>query len=208
MLFEQAYNTLAKRLGQREDLIEDIKFEMQEAQNTILEQDHMKPWFLVSEETEAWTDLGDDRVHIPAGFLAEYELGALFLIRDNGSIKPLIKEELDCLVNKFGDAQGEPSFYTRTGYYFRLYRIPDKQYKLRMVCYMKADALTEGQENVWLKHASDWLIAETGYVLADQYLQNPRLADRFQQQAVKARQRIWRENEAQQLVNRDLIKGI
>lgn len=207
MLFEQAYETLEKRLGQRRDLRDDIKFEMQNVQDNILQADSFLPWFLLKEEQSAYTQIGDDRLRVPQNFLAEYEEGALFLIRDDGSIKPLFRENLDCLIRKYQDAQSEPVFYARTGKYFRLYPIPDKQYQIRTLCYTKADDLTEGRENVWLELGSDWLLAETGYIMADLYMQNSELAERFKVLAVRARQRLWREHEAQLNVNRNMIKG-
>lgn len=207
MLFEEAVERLAKRLGQRQDLVDDIRFEMQQAQSVTLEQGHLRPWFLLSEDTTAWCDLGDDRMRIPPDFLCEYEESALTLINDDGSIQPLRKELLECLIRKFGEAQSKPIFYALAGSYFRLYPIPSKQWEIRFSYYAKQPDLTDGEENAWLKHASDWLIAETGVVMAAQYLINPEMASIFQQQAQIARKRVWQENEARLHANMSYVKG-
>jgi len=207
MLFETAVTMLEKRLGQRQDLTADIKESMQFVQDYVLETDHIKFEFQLTERQTAFTAIGDDRVAHPPMFLAEYEEGSLFLVLDGGAIIPLIKEDLEGLVRKFGATQGQPIFYARSGSYFRLYPIPEKQYTLRMISYDKAATLIEGEENVWLKYAADWLLAETGKLVAVQILQNTNLAATFNQQAVDARQRLWRSHEASLAVNRDMIKG-
>lgn len=207
MLFEEAVDRLAKRLGQRQDLVDDIRFEMQQAQNIQLERDHMNPWFLLSEDTTAWCDLGDDRMRIPPDFLAEYEESALTLLNEDGSIVPLRKELLECLIHKFGPTQSKPIFYALAGNYFHLYPIPSQQWEIRFKYYATAAELTDGEENVWLKYASDWLIAETGVVMAAQYLINSEMASIFQQQAQIARKRVWQENEARLHANMSYVKG-
>lgn len=207
MNFEIAVDMIAKRLGQRQDLVSDIREQMQFVQDYILETDPLRLQFQLSERQNAWTDLGDDRVALPPLFLGEYEEGALFLIREGGSVKPLLKEDLQQLVNKYGDTPGEPVFYARTGSYFRLYPIPNTQYQIRMLNYERAAVLTDGEENYWLANAADWMIAETGKVMAAQFLMNSPLAKIFHDQSTNARQRLWRAHEASLNVNRDMIKG-
>lgn len=63
-------------------------------------------------------------------------------------------------------------------------------------------------ENDWLKWASDWLIGETGAVIAEQYLQmTDKRVEAWQRQAVRGRERLRTLNVKMEEALKERIRG-
>lgn len=200
MLRDSAIDLLMGRLGQRRDDSSNtmknlILKEMVFVQENILEGNGELPWFLLSEKAEAVTVKGEERVALPADFLLEYEDSALVRVLGNGNEKVLIRDDWDLIKYKVL-GEGAPTHYDIVGEYYLLRPVPDDVYTLRMRYYQR-DASLDGTygdsnniENKWLKYASDWLIAETGVIIAAQQLQSTEMASMFAQQAHAAKRRV------------------
>jgi len=204
MLRDVAVDMLMKRLGNSKDLTlrQDIINEMVQAQETVLEGDVFHPWFLVSEESSSSTAVADERVVLPLDFLAQWQFGGLFRF-DAALDDPYIEmtqadwEDIKEILN-FAD---KPTHYDVAGPYLLMRPIADAIYPLRFWYIAKGISLAGAYgdptniENIWLKWASDWLIGETGSVIAEQYLQmtETRVAT-FRTQAIRGRERLRLKN--------------
>lgn len=200
MLRDQAVDLLMKRLGNSKDvsLRDDIIAEMVQAQATVLEGDVFHPWFLVTEEASSETTIGDERVELPDDFLSFWEYAGLYRYDDtlDDPYVEMDREDWD-LIKAHLNYSDTPTHYDATGKYLLLRPLADAVYPLRL-WYIGRGADLSGTygdgnniENVWLKWASDWLIGETGIIIASQYLQMPDAKVRgFSAQAARGRQRI------------------
>ena len=64
-------------------------------------------------------------------------------------------------------------------------------YTLRLMYMKKDDAIAAGTtENLWLTWASDWIMTETGYILASTYVIMPAIAQAFQLERTEAARRV------------------
>ena len=198
MLRDAAVDLLLQRLGQRTgqtSLRDKIIAELAFVQEVTLEGAPELPWFLLTESATTTTTIGEERVQLPGDFLQEWDDSALVRIQDDGSEKVLIRDDWD-VVKYSVTGSGPPTHYDLVGDYYLLRPVPDKSYTLKMRYYARALPLsgTYGDanniENLWLKWASDWLIAETGALIAEQYLQSPGMAARFKEDALRARARV------------------
>lgn len=177
------------------------------------------PWFLLSEFLTVTTAIGEERILLPQNvggvtgrdFLREHETCSLWVMPEGGTKwKELIKDDYDALYNTYGggtDSYGEPSHYSLDNDYFYLKPTPDKEYQLRIRVYLRDTPLTSNIENRWLKNAADVVIAETGIVIAGNYIQNPEIEARFQRDLAKANDRLWRFHEAREHANRSYSMG-
>ena len=217
MLRDTAVDILMGRLGQRRDdssntfknlIIQEMVF----VQENILEGNAELPWFLVSENAEATTIVGEERLTLPSDFLREYENSALVRVKDNGDEVILVRDDWDLVKYKI-TGEGAPTHYDIMGNYYLLRPIPDKEYILRMRYYQRDDTLmgdyggANNIENKWLKHASDWLIAETGAIVAAQQLQSNAMAAMFVQQAQLAKRRVLSVNVLMEETSKSRILG-
>lgn len=87
---------------------------------------------------------------------------------------------------------GAPIYYEvdRGADKINLLPTPDRVYNLQFL-YIKQDvAPTLGQENLWLKYAADWLMAETGVYFGTTLRLDRGVLQQFQQEAVRGMQRI------------------
>ena len=212
MLRDIAVDQLMKRLGNftNEELRNDIINEMATAQETVLEGDVINPWFLVSEESSAETVIGDERVGLPVDFIAPWEFGFLFrydVALDDPYIE-MTREDWDLIKERlnFSDT---PTHYDIAGEYIFMRPVADAIYPLRMRYIAKGLTLAgiygdaQNIENLWLKYASDWLMGETGMIIAEQYLQMSQAkVKEFQTQAIRGRERIRVKNVAMEESNK------
>ena len=200
MLRDAAVDLMMKRLGNQTDttLRDDIINEMVQAQAAMLEGDIFHPWFLVSEEASSQTNLGDERVLLPANFLALWEYGGLYRYDDtlDDPYVEMGRDDWD-LIKQELNYSDKPTHWDIGGKYLLMRPLADADYPLRF-WYIGRGADLSGTygdnnniENVWLKWASDWLIGETGIVIAGQYLQYTKeKVAQWGSQAARGRKRI------------------
>ncbi len=198
MIRDTAVDLLMGRLGKRNSTItqQDIINEMVYVQETVLEGDATLMWFLLTESAQTTTTADEERVPLPSDFLMEWEEGAVYITTDAGDIVEMRKDDWDRIKDRI-TGSGQPEYYAIGGDYFFLRKIPDKAYTITMRYYAQQASLagTYGEtgggniENTWLKHAADWLMAETGIIIARQYLQSKEMLELFvgQRQEAKAR---------------------
>lgn len=209
MLRDAAVDLLMGRLGKRTSAItqQDIINEMVFAQGTILEGNPTLYWFLLSEDSYASTTADDERLALPDDFLQEWEYGALYYIDDDGNQAEFVRDDYD-VIKKRVIGTGRPEYYDIAGDYFFLRKIPDDAYTIWMRYYQKQADISgtygDGNniENGWLKWASDLLIAETGIIIAQQYLQSDTMVKLFIGQKQVAEKRLIDKNTAMQETNK------
>ena len=184
--------------------------EMQFVQEFLLEgTGAFTPWFLASEMANVDAPLGEERVLLPTDFLGEIEEQSLWRYDATNVTCPyteLHKTAYDRIILKY-EIAGTPQEYAIVDNYILLRPIPDTVYNIRMRYYAKDVTLTSNIENKWLKYAADWVMAETGRILAGDYIRNDALEAKFQLEANTARQRVWTRHEARQTTNRTYGMG-
>jgi len=201
MLRDAAVDLIMKRLGNRSDvaLRDDIINEMVYVQENILEGGPSFPLFLITEISTALATALDERLKLPGDFLREWEDGALYYFDTNDAVnpwKPLIRDDWDAIKAAHTTATPAlPTHYDIAGDYFLLAPTPDQAYTYKFR-YYGADATLAGVygtnniENLWLDKASDWLIGETGAIIATQYLVSNKLHQMFVAQATRGSKRV------------------
>lgn len=190
MTRDEVVQILGWRLGNRTDMQERILREMDFVQTTVLEENEWLPWFLESEWANALTTVGEARVPLPVDMLVEIEESHLYISKDGGEQKRLVKKDHDT-AKSLRPGSGQPEFYAIAAGYFHFFPTPDYAYELGMR-YMARDVLMSAAnvETKWLKHASDLVIGEVGAAIAGKHMQNPTLAATFQVDAQKAWNRL------------------
>jgi len=206
MLRDAAITLLEGRLGNRTNLRATIILEMQQAQQTALERNGIfYPWFL---EIETLTTIGTttkdiEFLALPADWLAEIEEQSMWIF-DSGADEPYVelkKGAYDVALQRFPEA-AQPKRYMLNKNNILFKPTPDKGYVIQTRYFATDQVLSTNSENDWLKYASDWLIAETGIIIARDHIQNDPMAQRFIAAATRARDRVFIENEARQHVGR------
>lgn len=216
MLRDAVVDLIMKRLGNNNDLTlrNDIINEMVQVQDAILEGDPISPWFLLTEESDAQTTVGEERVGLPADFLMPWEYGFLFrydVELDDPYIE-MQREDWD-LIKEALNYSDTPTHYDISGEYIFMRPISDEIYPLRMRYIARGVSLvgvygTNNIENSWLKYASDWFIGEVGAVIAEQYLQvTSQKVDVFKAQATRGRERVRIKNVAMEESNKRRVIG-
>lgn len=197
---DTAVDLLMGRLGRRTNasLKNDIINEMVFVQENILEGGEFLPWFLITNDDTLATVADSEEVTLPTDFIREWEDGKLWRLTDEGTWKEIVREDYAYIKAKYPEA-GTPRFYDRdeTRLFFR--PIPIEVLSLDL-WYYASDASLAGTyggtgstvENGWLQWASDWLLAETGFIIATQYIkEDPNLATAFEKQIMRARDRVY-----------------
>ena len=217
MTRDEAIKLILKRCGDRENdafLQETAVLELKLAQEMELEQADFKPWFLLSEFMHAQTGANEARMPLPLTFLEEHEEGLLW-VRPSGASRyePLHGDTLDRLEEYYlTHLPAQPKAYAVAKNYFILFPTPDKQYPLKMRCFLKEPTFTEpyGQgtgTNAWLTHAADWLIGVTGAKIAGFYLKDEATAQKFSAEGQAAKQRLYVQHTAREEMNRERSAG-
>lgn len=199
--------TIAQRMGNRQDLEGPIKTEFKLVQRSILEGAEFKPWFALGEFASAPLTVDDNRLPVPADFLREAEEGALYYIGDNAE-HALAKRDLDELRRAFkGASKGPPEFYALAGDYFRIFPWPDKLYRMRLMYYRSQPLCEEPSDtNAWLTYAFDVCVAEVGLKMGSYNVDDKKLKE-FAQERSTAWRRLMVEHEARDHTNREYQKG-
>lgn len=199
MIRDLAVDILMGRLGNRTSttLQQAVIDEMVFVQENLLEGRAELPWFLLTNTVSVSTVTDTVSLALPTGFLMEWEEGEIYLQNSDGSETALIKEDWDILKTETTlDGTGKPTHYDIAGDNYLFRKTPDAVYELQQRYYKEALSLAgiygdaANIENAWLKEASDWLIAETGVVVASQRLQSDKMANMFMKQSDLAMKRI------------------
>lgn len=216
MIRDKAVDLLLGRLGNRQgdSLKQTIIDEMVYAQENLLEGELELPWFLLSENATEDTVPSEARFPLPADFLMEWEDGGLYMQNDDGTETLMFREDWDIIKSQAAlEGEGKPTYYDIAGDYYLLRKTPDAVYTVTQRYYQRQTSLAGvyggagNAENNWLKHASDWLIAETGLIVASQRLQSEKMAQMFAVQATKAKKRVMHKNIVMQESNKQRQMG-
>lgn len=215
MTRDQAIKMILNRCGQRANdkvLQQACVDEMALVQATILEQADFKPWFLLSELHLTLTNLNENRLPLPPGFLEEHDEGTVWTRDPSDAAAPWIpcaKEDYDDLIINFETVFQQPQYYAIVNGYITLFPVPEKFYQVRMRFYSAQALILEPYAapgpvttNAWLTYAPDWLIGETGRIIAGQYTKNPQDEQYFGAQAEAARKRVYNQTIARDEANR------
>jgi len=156
------------------------------------------PWFLFTDTEVAGTNLatvaGTETVALPSDFLRESEDHEHVLFsQDMSATDPWVPVKRDdyTFIKARWTGSGRPKHYDILGTNLYLRQIPDAAYVLRML-YMKRDAdiVAGSTENLWMQYAGDLILAETGFIIATQYVIMPDVAQAFASQRSEARSRL------------------
>lgn len=208
-----AIDILMQRLGNRTDteFRATILTEMVLCQEVTLEGSILLPWFLLKDTDKLTTNLtwaaGQENVALPTNFLGfDDDLQCGVWLQEIGSTDsdPWIPLDRVPYVNLKEFAKNVDSNSTDTPYAFDIMNdqvylrpIQSVNQTLRLIYLGKDSAPADTSvENLWLKHAPDLLIAETGIVLAQNYLFNSEAVAGFADQRLIALQRLTMRNEA------------
>lgn len=211
MTRDELVNIVLARCERREDdtaLRTLVEAEMRLVQEGVLEQRVDLPWFLQTEEANATTTAHEERVDLPSDFLLqEDEQGLYIQLPDSGVWKLLEKREYDYLQHRFGTTENVPQAYALTGTYFVLRPIPDTIYPVKMVYYGRDSWPGSTEANKWMAYAPNVVVAETGIVIAGEYLHNDTLMVKFQAQAEKAWAELASRNLQHRINARSVVMG-
>ena len=201
MLRDAAVDLLMGRLARHVNTVtqQDIINEMDFAQTVLLEGDAVPFWFLLSDEQSLATVADQEYIAQPSDFLQEWEEAGLYYVDDDGDHQEMLKNDWDVVKAKI-TGTGKPEYYALAGERFLFRKLPDAIYTMYWRYYQKQTSLAgvygdaANVENGWLKHAADLLMAETGVIVATQYLQSDKMAQMFMKQAGDARGRLVRKD--------------
>lgn len=212
MTGQHVLDMLMARLGNRTEaaLRANVLLEMIQFQAITMEKGPYLPFFLLVNE-EPLTVTADVRaVALPSDFLRELEEDSLFILDDNSVPQPMVKGSYDELAAHHGlDADSTlPLDYCIRGTDILLFPKSSVARTLQL-SYFASDAVPADTttENLWLKYASDLLLAGTGEIVAGQYLQNSELSVIFAGQKMAAQDRLVRDDTARQEAARSREMG-
>lgn len=199
---DTAVTIVKRRLARFNDSVmtDYIITEMQAAQQR-LEGRPEPPWFLITESAYTTTSANEERIAVPTDFLMEVEGDALWIEDTDGVRTVLKKDDYDSIRTLYSEP-GTPKRYALLGNYFRLRPAPDAGYTLHMIYYGSDDVLSTNMENQWLKYMPEILIAETGFVIASQYIMNAAAAAKFASDVQVATGQLRAMNQARLDANR------
>lgn len=177
MTRDEAVAMIKLQLGFRSNQDANIILCLKLAQ-TQLELQPTKPWFLISEDSYAFTTPDEERVALPTDFLQEVDEAVLRYVPEDADSPAdevdLVKEDYDTLRANYrgwtdtttGESSGAPQAYCILDGYFRIFPLPDTLYRLRMIYYAKATVLDTNVENGWLKYAPLLIMGKAGQMIA------------------------------------------
>lgn len=201
MTRDEAVAMIKIQLGFRTDQTDNIVTALKLAQ-TNLEQEAVKPWFLLSERVTISTSADEPRIQLPTDFLLEHEENGLTYIPSDTSEDPVIltKDSMDQLKSIYKAEEGEPEAYALDGMYFRIFPIPDDAYTLEMYYYGSDDVLSTNITNGWLTYAPMLLMGEAGLIIAGG-LRDAAANGIFSRWRAEGRTQLYRQNEARKHTN-------
>lgn len=209
MNYGQYRAQLALRVGSRTDIDTRILQETQFTQTFLLEgTGTFLPWFLFQGPILDTLSAGNNTVDFATGFLQEREGFLPHWYDSVAQVWRKIPKRSYEYGEDLKDVPGPPTSYTLVGDQFFFHPAADQNYQIRFFYYQRESTLTQDSDtNGWLTHAADLLMAETGLVLAENHIQDDRMAQSFKVQIDRARQRLWTLSEAKDNVNRKMQLG-
>jgi len=176
-----------------------------------LEKGAVLPDFLIVRDTSITLTAGNRLFTLPAAFLRELdEDETLWIIDADGLYQPMEKVDYEDTQAQFDsdDTSELPLYYTLQGLYGYTFPIPSVNRTLKMSYYAVGTAITDASvENVWLKHASDLLIAGTGTIITSLYVKDSEAALAFAALEARAKKRLLDEQTARQEAGRSRRMG-
>lgn len=212
MTRDEAVSRIQVKLGFRTDKAADIVNYLQDEQ-IKLEKRPVLPHWLVSEVSDITTTINEERVHVPADFLREYEDpdggDQLWYFNpsaaDTDKWTVVVKSDMETLREAY-PGSGPPKLYALTEDYFRIGPTPDDTYTLKMIYYKKDALLTTNIENAWLANMPDLLIGRAGMQMAEAF-RDTQAWSYFNNMATGADDIVDRDEEARAHANRRYIMG-
>lgn len=177
MTGQEVLTLLMSRLGERTEpaLRVICLLEMNLAQDTVLEGGAILPWFLISEETTAFTVVNERRLAVPDDFIRQIdEEKPMYWRTSDGVDKQMTKRSYEEAMAWHGStATGAPQDYAMRGDYFMLFPKPDAAYTLVLPGYYakQPDITDTTDENKWLKWVPDLVLGYAGIQVAEKHVQ-------------------------------------
>lgn len=202
---DTAIEVIMARLGNRKGLEETAIREMQLAQDRLLTAGEL-PWFL--ETTDAPVTVAESNtIALPALYQRTTEDG-LWIIDSDGNNNKVEKIDYPALQQLWaGNASSTLSDrYALWGTTIVLFPTPNAVFTLTHYFYSKGAILTTNIENLWLQHAPDLLIAETGIVMA-QFTRDETAVNLFGLQRTDAQKRLITDTVAREEAGRTQRMG-
>ena len=208
---DEIIDIVLRRCGNRESdttLTSHAEAEIVQIQNR-LELEPELPWFLLTEKANATCTADEPRLPVPSNFLMEWDEGALYVLNpDDSKEYEVVKDEYDTLKAQYRDASADlPEFFALRKDVFWLFPTPDQAYTMYITYYKAQTSLTTNITNEWTTYAADLLIGELGIIMAGSYLHNPNLRAIFEQETLRARNRISAQNVSREEKNRTRTMG-
>lgn len=207
MQAQDARTIIAARLGRRTDLDDLILLHMYLSQQT-LEGLPFIPWFLEWSTIPAISVIAGERLYpVPSNFLREVEEGGTFIGEIGQDATPISRAAHDDVYTSYPQStRGTPCHYSLYRNFVHLGPVPDKAFNLILNYYRRDKAPAVNEENLWLLHAPDLIIAHTLNDMA-MYVVKPELKASFQADLVTATNRLMAAHEAHQHTNRAYVRG-
>lgn len=204
MLRDEAVEVISRALGGRPGKRDHIIAALQQAQEHLEAHPTFYPWFLETENSAGSTVAGEERVVLPADFLAEKEEDSLWLLNPE---TPLTKRSLEVMRRMYPLPDTDlPANYAISGGYIRLRPVPNAIYSLRMIYYGRDRKLVANEENKWLRHASSWLIGIAGLQCANEAGHKGAIGN-FTSMRDAARREVYVDSEARLHNNQTYLLG-
>lgn len=182
----QALNLIMARCGNNTNtaLRANALIEMA-AMQLALESGPFIPWFLMTDDTTTYATVANvESVSLPATSFIRFddEFGGVWYKNTTITVPDqwveLVRRPYQNLKEKYTDsAAAKPVYYDLMGQKIMLRPFPDAIYNLRIMAYSHDTAPADtSATNLWLTHASDWLVSATATIVAGIHLQNAELA--------------------------------
>ena len=205
MTGQELLDLLRFRLGKRTSTdLPDVTMllEINELVKNKLQKAATLPWFLQDEDVTISTVASTEYIALPSDFLAfdDDDEWSEIAYRNTTIEVPdqwvkLENHDFNAVRKAYREnVSGKPEYYGLVGLRAYLRPIPDAIYNIRFRFYAADSAITASSgTTLWLTHASDLLIAQSGYIFGRFYLRDPEVADSFTDDIAIANDRILRE---------------
>lgn len=199
-----ALDLVKRRLGRftaNPTQLDDFIFDELKATQDRLEGWPSLPWFCKVRASVFTTVAGDDYLLLPSTFLRlrdEWEKPVQ--VYHEGQWKSLDVLSYEQLWERT-NGTGVPQAAAHDGVKLALGPTPNAAYQMKLGYYTRQPILEVGvvTSNAWLKHAFDLMCAETGLILANNYLKNQEAVALFDAWARRARQALEQTNVAHEV---------
>ena len=187
--------------------------EMIEYQKMVLEKGEVMPDFLIVRHASITLSADNRQFTLPTDFLRELDEDETLWIVDADSLEqsmekvdyedPYVQGEFDS-----DDTSTLPRKYSLQGLYGYTWPIPSVARTMKMDYYGTGGTIADDAvETVWLKHASDLVIAGTGMIVNALYVKDSEAALAFAALEARAKKRLWDEQTARQEAGRSRRMG-